>query len=115
MDRPNRLGVRARQRLVESPDVHVSALTSLEFQIKAMLGKFSFPSDLEDRWSDVGVAPLPFTVAHANTLPRFPELARHDPFDRMLLAQASYEELHFLTADAVLLGLGYDWIVDAAA
>ncbi|MDN5796628.1 MAG: hypothetical protein L0H79_12845 [Intrasporangium sp.] len=56
---------------------------------------------------------MPFHASHAKEVGRFAALAHHDPFDRMLLAQASAEGMRFLTSDAVLLGLGLDWVVDA--
>jgi PIN domain nuclease of toxin-antitoxin system len=40
-------------------------------------------------------------------------LVRHDPFDRLLVAQATRAGLRLLTADQVLLGLGRDFIIDA--
>ena len=46
---------------------------------------------------------------------RFPALVRHDPFDRMILAQAEAERMTLLTADRTLLVLGQTWIVDARA
>lgn len=60
-----------------------------------------------------GLRELPFRERHAVTMSQFPQLARHDPFDRMLLAQAQAEDLMLLTSDRVLLGLGHDWVVDA--
>lgn len=43
----------------------------------------------------------------------FPELVRHDPFDRLITAQALCERLSLLTADSVLLRLGRDFIIDS--
>ena len=43
----------------------------------------------------------------------FPELVRHDPFDRLLVAQAARAGLRLLTADQILLALGRDFIIDA--
>jgi PIN domain nuclease of toxin-antitoxin system len=39
---------------------------------------------------------------------------RHDPFDRLLVAQAACAGLRLLTADQVLLGLDRDFIIDAS-
>jgi PIN domain nuclease of toxin-antitoxin system len=44
----------------------------------------------------------------------FPELIRHDPFDRLIVAQASRVGLRLLTADHVLLDLRRDFILDAS-
>jgi hypothetical protein len=42
---------------------------------------------------------LSITAEHAEALGDFPELTRHDPFDRLLVAQASRTGLQLLTAD----------------
>jgi PIN domain nuclease of toxin-antitoxin system len=57
---------------------------------------------------------LSITAEHAEALGDFPELTRHDPFDRLLVAQASRTGLQLLTADQVLLDLGRDFILDAS-
>jgi PIN domain nuclease of toxin-antitoxin system len=43
----------------------------------------------------------------------FPTLRKHDPFDRMLIAQAKVEEMILLSSDGVLLGLRSALIVDS--
>ena len=60
-----------------------------------------------------GLHKLAFTGAHAAALSRFPEPARHDPFDRMLLAQATTEGRRLLTADPLLLRLQPTVTLDA--
>jgi Uncharacterized protein conserved in bacteria len=93
--------------------VHVSAATVWELTIKAMLGKLSVPGDLASRLVEQGLVLLSITAEHAEGIREFPELARHDPFDRILVAQASQAGLRLLTSDRVLLGLGRDFILDA--
>jgi PIN domain nuclease of toxin-antitoxin system len=79
------------------------------------LGRIDLPG--RDRFpnvfSDAGLRELPFTSDHAVAMLRFPALVRHDPFDRMILAQASAERMTLLTADATLLALGERWVQDA--
>ena len=53
------------------------------------------------------------SAEHAEGIREFPELIRHDPFDRLIVAQASQAGLRLLTADRVLLGLGRAFVVDA--
>lgn len=89
-------------------------MSIVELTITSMLGKFDLPGDPAEAARAVGLSELPFSSAHARDLVAFPELARHDPFDRMLLAQAQREKLQFLTADPRLLELGLRWAVDAA-
>lgn len=94
--------------------MHVSAATVFELTIKAMLGKLSIPDDFAARLSEQGLSLLSITAEHAAGIREFPELTRHDPFDRLLVAQASRDGLRLLTADRVLLGLNRDFIVDAS-
>lgn len=95
--------------------VHVSAATVWELTIKAKLGKLKVPAALAERLTEQGLQPLSVTAEHAEGIREFPELARHDPFDRLLVAQASQTGMRLITADRVLLGLDREFIVDAAA
>lgn len=107
------LGRQTRTVLTASPMTFVSAVTVIELTIKAMNGRLVIPGSARELLEQQGLTPLPVTAEHGTALRAFPELASHDPFDRLLLAQAKTEHLTFLTADRLLLDLGYDWIVDA--
>jgi PIN domain nuclease of toxin-antitoxin system len=78
-----------------------------------MLGKLSVPAEFSKRLVAQGLVPLSITAEHAEATRDFPELVRHDPFDRLLVAQASRAGLQLLTADQILLGLDRDFIIDA--
>ncbi len=108
-----RLGPASRQAITSSSAVHVSAATVLELTIKAMLGKVSIPDPLTDRITEQGMVVMPVTGQHADRIRDFPEFVRHDPFDRLIVAQAAVSGLQLLTADRILLGLGRDFVVDA--
>jgi PIN domain nuclease of toxin-antitoxin system len=94
--------------------VHVSAATVWELTIKAMLGKLTVPADLSKRLTGQGLELLSITAEHAEAIRDFPELARHDPFGRLIVAQAARSGLRLLTADHVLLDLRRDFILDAS-
>jgi len=51
--------------------------------------------------TESGFLELPITSNHAVAVSRLADIHR-DPFDRILIAQAIYEPLTFLTADALL-------------
>lgn len=85
----------------------------VELTIKTMLGKLSVPAGLPARLTTEGLELLSITAEHAEAIRDFPELTRHDPFDRLLVAQASRSGLCLLTAAQVLLNLGRDFILDA--
>jgi PIN domain nuclease of toxin-antitoxin system len=114
LDDNPRLGPQARRAIMSAQGVHVSAATVWELAIKTMLGKLTVPADLSKRLTVQGLELLSITAEHAEAIRDFPELTRHDPFDRLLVAQASHAGLQLLTSDHVLLGLGRDFIVDAS-
>lgn len=111
------LGHGARARIERATRVMYSAVSVMEITMKHMLGRLALPGDgdLPGAFARSGLVELPFTAQHAAMLLRFPALARHDPFDRMLLAQATSESCELLTADAALLALGETRIHDARA
>jgi PIN domain nuclease of toxin-antitoxin system len=113
LDDSPRLGTRARKLITATSRVHVSAATVWELTIKSMLGKLSIPAGLPDHLAQQGFALLSITAEHAEAVREFPELRRHDPFDRLLVAQASLAGLRLVTADRVLLGIDRPFIVDA--
>lgn len=114
LDDSPRLGPHARQMIASATAVHVSAATVWELAIKAMLGKLVIPDKLALRLAEQGLVLLSITAEHAEGIHEFPERTRHDPFDRLLVAQASQAGLQLVTADRVLLGLGHDFIIDAS-
>ena len=113
LDDSPRLGPRARQTISSAQGVYVSAATVWELTIKTMLGKLSVPTELSAVLTEQGLLPLSITAEHAEAVQEYPELARHDPFDRLLVAQAEGAGLRLLTADRVLLGLQRSFILDA--
>jgi PIN domain nuclease of toxin-antitoxin system len=97
-----RLGVDARGRITEGAAVYVSAASTWELAIKAAIGKLTLPDDLDNAIDRSGLRDLPVTRRHtlASELTALPH---KDPFDAILVAQATVERLTLLTADAKLL------------
>lgn len=110
-----RLGLEAKQLLVGDEQVCFSPISISEITIKHMLGRLSLPGP--DTFPGVftasGLVELPFRTDHAVALLEEPELSRHDPFDRMLLAQKNVENCFLMTSDRVLLSLGRPGVFDA--
>lgn len=97
-----KLGKGARE-IIANPnnDVHVSSASVWEAAIKAALGRLEIElDDLEDAIVQSGFRPLPIGLKHAVTAGCLPSVHR-DPFDRMLVAQASIEELRVVSHDRV--------------
>ena len=100
-----KLSMTARARIAEAEIVYVSAASVWEMAIKVSTGKLRAPEDLEKQLRRHGFEQLPVSVHHAlgvATLPRH----HADPFDRMLVAQASFESLTLVTADPQLAVYG---------
>jgi PIN domain nuclease of toxin-antitoxin system len=114
LDDNPRLGPQARKAVTSAQGVHVSAATVWELTIKSMLGKLTVPADLSQRLTGQGLELLSVTAEHAEAIRDFPELIRHDAFDRLIVAQAARTGLRLLTADHVLLDLRRDFILDAS-
>lgn len=100
-----RLPAEARALLEDRLNTPVFSAASLwEVTIKAGLGRPDFhvePSLLRRGLLDNGWQELAVSSAHAIAVAQLPPLHR-DPFDRLLLAQATVEGMLLLTADAAL-------------
>ena len=95
-----RLSKPTRQAITESAEaVFVSAATIWELEIKRSLGRLQVEVDLSEYCERSGFDELPVRFAHARALSGLP-LHHRDPFDRMLVAQATAESLTIATADA---------------
>jgi PIN domain nuclease of toxin-antitoxin system len=93
----------------------MSALSIAELEIKAGIGKLALPKDFAELFLNQGIKIEAFSQESAASLSRFPSLVRHDPFDRMILAQAAAKSsTTFFTADRALVAHGLDWVVDCA-
>jgi PIN domain nuclease of toxin-antitoxin system len=91
------------RHLIADPkhQVIVSAAAVWEIAIKSGLGRIEIELDeLGEAILKSGFEPLPIGVPHAVRVGRLPGIHR-DPFDRMLVAQASVEELRLVTHDRI--------------
>jgi PIN domain nuclease of toxin-antitoxin system len=97
-----RFGPTAARRLADTTDdVLLSAAVMWEITIKRSLGKLKAPEQLGAVLRDAGARELPITHAHAAAVERLPWHHR-DPFDRMLVAQATVEQAAIVSADEAL-------------
>lgn len=94
-----RLTTRHRELLADgTTDVLFSSVSVAEIAVKRSLGKLEAPADVASVLVSTGFVELPFTAAHATLLGALPWHHR-DPFDRMLVVQATVEELTIATVD----------------
>jgi PIN domain nuclease of toxin-antitoxin system len=100
-------------RVINSHSVtSISAITLAELEMKAAIEKLAIPANLSLVFEKAGLTIEPFDSMASEQLRRFPQLNRHDPFDRLILAQAASKVgATFFTADQALIELGLDWVV----
>ena len=102
MQESPQLSMAARRLLDDAEAVHVSAVSLWEIAIKAAVGKLQIDQTLLDAsLGRIGFLPLHVSWSHARAVRTLP-LLHADPFDRMLVAQAMSESLHFVTHDSAL-------------
>ena len=85
----------------EGADPVVSAVTIWETAIKRGLGKLEAPGDLLAQLEGAGVELLPIGPRHADLVASLP-LHHRDPFDRLLVAQATLEGMPLVSDDESL-------------
>ena len=85
----------------------VSTASALEISTKVRLGKLDaaeLGTTLPGRLTGIGADVLPITLEHAMLAGSFSWVHR-DPFDRLLMAQATIEDATLVTVDAAIVGL----------
>ena len=102
---PDRLSDEARD-LIGAPEHELlfSAASLWEIAIKRGLGRDDFQVDarlLRRGLLDNGYGELPITSAHVVAIDSLPPIHK-DPFDRILVSQATVEGIILLTADGLL-------------
>lgn len=102
---PDKLSARAKALLEDQDNVLLFSAASLwEITIKAGLGRADFQIDphlLRRGLIENGYQELPITSQHALMVGQLPDMHR-DPFDRILVAQATVEGLLLLTHDSLV-------------
>lgn len=93
------LSDKAAENIINAENmVFVSAASVWEIGIKRSMGKLEAPDNLIEEIKRHRFTPLPMTTDHAELAGKLPQIHK-DPFDRMLIAQAVYENLTLVTRD----------------
>jgi PIN domain nuclease of toxin-antitoxin system len=96
---PERLAKSAADAIREpTNDVFASVVNAWEIGVKRAKGRLRGALDLELMLDRHDFRVLPVTMAHALAIESLPP-QHHDPFDRMLIAQAQVESLVLVTSD----------------
>ena len=103
--RPERLPAAARKLIGDAEnELFFSSASLWEIAIKCGLGRDDFQVNarlLRRGLLDNGYADLPITDAHAVAIDSLPPIHK-DPFDRILIAQATVEGILLLTLDPLI-------------
>jgi len=98
----DRLSENARRHLTDAANrVLLSAAVVWEIAIKRSLGKLVVPDEYLSLLLDAGVQPLAVSVEHAAAVEHLPPHHR-DPFDRILVSQATIEGGALISRDDAL-------------
>ncbi|MXV76001.1 type II toxin-antitoxin system VapC family toxin [Candidatus Poribacteria bacterium] len=102
LDDPDLLSKEASTAIKE-PDnkIIVSVVSAWEIAIKKALGKLESPENLKEVIIDSGFELIPIDYEHTWHVKDLP-LHHKDPFDRLLVAQATVENLMLVTCDPKL-------------
>ncbi len=83
-------------------DLYISICSIWEMQIKHQLGKLELDMPLQELWKrqrdDALINLMQIEESHIWKLETLPQHHK-DPFDRLLIAQASFEDIPIITAD----------------
>ena len=89
----------------DADQVYVSAVTGWEIALKSNLGRIRTTRDVVSAAAEAGFEELPIRLTHTTVLRDLP-MHHRDPFDRMLVAQATAEGLTLVTRDPVIAEYG---------
>jgi PIN domain nuclease of toxin-antitoxin system len=99
---PSRLSEQARETIANtSMPVFMSVAAAWEITIKQASGRIHAPDDLPQVLADSDIHPLPITLPHVLAIGSLP-MHHHDPFDRIMIAQAQVESLTLVTRDRLI-------------
>ena len=103
--KPERLSSKAAAAIRDPEnEIYVSVVVLWEIAIKTALGRADFnvdPRNFRKRLLENDFAEMQITSEHAFVAAALPSIHK-DPFDRMLIAQATIEGVTVLTADATI-------------
>jgi PIN domain nuclease of toxin-antitoxin system len=112
IDDDTRLGPKARLAIESAEKVFVSVISVWELGSKQAAGKLEINTDLAKAAQDSGFEILDCQLAHAQLAPTLPPHHK-DPFDRMLLAQATIEHLKIMSQDGAFTNYEIDLVSTA--
>ena len=99
----SKLSSKAKEIVDAKLNLFVSVASLWEITIKINVGKLKLDDSFErliDRLAVIRVEIIPINIAHLQTYMNLPFLSNHrDPFDRILISQATRYNLNLVSAD----------------
>lgn len=105
----DRLNENARQTISDAESIAISEVSLWEISIKISIGKLQPIPELPSVLQELGFKRLSIKDVYLARYEILPLLHR-DPFDRMLVAQATVDNLSLLTSDTFLKDYGINVI-----
>lgn len=102
LDEPDKLSKEAFG-IIEDLDnnIYVSAAVTWEITIKRTKSALDFTGDIVQQIHEQFFLPISITHQHARALEQVPRI-HHDPFDRIMIAQAIVEDMTLITRDKTI-------------
>ena len=91
----------AKKTILDAEACYVSSISLAEIEIKKSIGKLEMADDYIAKILESGFEPLAYRFEDAGLLGKLP-FHHTDPFDRMLIAQATSNSITLLTSDQML-------------
>lgn len=96
---PEKLAETGRQVISDRNNaIFVSSISLWEMAIKSSIGKLNMPNNILDLLRSEGFKILPLSAEEGLYVTNLPNL-HQDPFDRILIAQAKYNNFILITRD----------------
>lgn len=106
LGKPDALSDRARTAISDANSIiHISTASLWECAIKVSIGKLELPEEFFDAVTRAGFEELQIRVSHLKVYGGLP-MHHRDPFDRILVAQATAESLTLISRDSKIAKYG---------
>lgn len=100
---PEKINQKTREIIGDKEnDIFVSSVSFWELGIKSALGRFTIPRNIIEVLVNEGFKMLPIAPEEALGVMDLPPL-HQDPFDRLLIVQAKFNDLVLITKDKKIL------------
>ena len=116
LSNPKKFGRQFLRRFEGAGWAYYSPVSIFELQLLSRKQRGpKLSKDISKMLGEIGLVELSYTTEAAIAAKDFEHLANTDPFDWMLIAQASATGVDFYTSDSRLINLGLGFVKDSTA